>query len=117
MVLKQKMFLKKNKTLENEVQDLQPDILNLKDYIQLKEEQLDQTKDTLQETVAKYEELRRELINKNTLQNTVTDEKSNCSAFDFKTGQKRDMENHNKSMHEELFWTTILIKRVYRIFV
>ena len=31
----------------------------------------------------------------------MTDEKFNCSAFDFKTGQKRDLENHNKSMHEQ----------------
>ena len=88
-----KEVTKKIKAFENEVKDLKADIFKLKIDVQLKEEQLGQTKDILKETLVKNEEL---------LNKTVElEERFNCNSCYSKEGQKRDLEKHNHSKHEQ----------------
>ena len=93
---------KQIEALKDKVKDLQIEISQLKINVQLKEKQLTQTKDILKETMLKNEDLNKELARKITLQETTkVEEKFKCNLCYFKAGQKKDLEDHNKCMHEQ----------------
>ena len=75
----------KVKALEAEIKDLQTKISNLKNNVQLKEEELKQIKDDLNETEGKNKEIKKVLTNKITILKTVNVEKKfDCNSCDFK---------------------------------
>ena len=93
-----KNLSKKIKGLQDEVRFLQAEMSKLKKCIQLKEDEISQTKNTLDESIAKNEEL----TNKVRILNTVkVEEKSICKSCDFKAHRNIDSENHKQSKHEQ----------------
>ena len=93
-----KNLSKKIKGLQDEVRFLQAEMSKLKKCIQLKEDEISQTKNTLDESIAKNEEL----TNKVRILNTVkVEEKSICKSCDFKAHRNIDLENHKQSKYEQ----------------
>ena len=93
----------KVKALEDEIKDLQTEISNLKSNVQLKEEELKQIKDDLNETEGKNKEMKKVLTNKITILKTVNVEKKfDCNSCDFKALREMDLENHKQSKHDQL---------------
>ena len=86
----------KIKGLQDEVQFLQGEISKLKKCIQLKEDEISQTKNTLNES------MNEELENKVRILKTVkVEEKFVCKSCEFKAYRNIDLVNHKQSKHEQ----------------
>ena len=86
----------KMKGLQDEVRFLQGEISKLKICIQFKEDEISQTKNTLNES------MNEELENKVRILKTVkVEEKFVCKSCEFKAYRNIDLVNHKQSKHEQ----------------